>query len=80
MPKRNDNALYYPAAEEARQLELKGDYKAAGKVWAKANRTSRNPLNIEWSERRSDFCFMQNIRCRYMEQFNNETTPVTNSI
>ncbi|EBK7968339.1 hypothetical protein DUF67_00250 [Salmonella enterica] len=47
--KYRDSPLYYRTAREA-------------KLWAKANRESRNELNQDWSERRSDFCLMQNMR------------------
>ena len=54
--------LYYRAAREALRLVQSGEYDRAAKVWAKANRQSRNELNQDWSERRSDFCLMQNMR------------------
>ncbi|EFN7270388.1 TPA: ANR family transcriptional regulator [Escherichia coli] len=60
--KYRDSPLYYRTAREAARIEQEGDYRRAAKVWAKANRQSRNALNQEWSERRSDFCLMQNIR------------------
>jgi hypothetical protein len=44
------------------RLEQAGEYDRAAKVWAKANRESRNPLNQQWSDNRSDFCLMQNMR------------------
>ncbi|HEB4944188.1 TPA: ANR family transcriptional regulator [Klebsiella quasipneumoniae] len=59
-----DNPLYYRSAREAVQLEQAGEFDRAAKVWAKANRESRNELNQEWSERRNDFCLMQNMRER----------------
>ncbi|HDT4814096.1 TPA: ANR family transcriptional regulator [Klebsiella aerogenes] len=62
--KYKDSPLYYRSAREAMQLEQAGEYDRAAKVWAKANRESRNDLNQEWSERRSDFCLMQNMRER----------------
>ncbi|EER3120764.1 ANR family transcriptional regulator [Escherichia coli] len=37
-------------------------YYRAARVWAKANRESRNELNQDWSDKRSDFCLMQNMR------------------
>lgn len=60
--KYRDNPLYYRSAREAVQLEQAGEFDRAAKVWAKANRESRNALNQEWSERRNDFCLMQNMR------------------
>ncbi len=60
--KYRDNPLYYRSAREASRLEQAGDYERAAKVWAKANRESRNQLNQDWSERRNDFCLMQNMR------------------
>lgn len=57
--KKNDNPLYFRAAREAAQIEREGDYRRAAKVWTKANRSARNPLNQMWSENRSDFCLMQ---------------------
>ncbi len=62
--KYKDSPLYYRSAREAVQLEQAGEFDRAAKVWAKANRESRNDLNQEWSERRSDFCLMQNMRER----------------
>ncbi|EFH5749922.1 ANR family transcriptional regulator [Escherichia coli] len=60
--KYRDNPLYYRAAREALRLEQSGAYDRAAKVWAKANRESHHELNQEWSERRSEFCLMQNMR------------------
>ncbi|WP_063112593.1 ANR family transcriptional regulator [Escherichia coli] len=70
--KYRDNPLYYRAAREALRLEQSGEYDRAAKVWAakvwaakvwaKANRESHHELNQEWSERRSEFCLMQNMR------------------
>jgi hypothetical protein len=60
--KYRDSPLYYRTAREALRLEQSGEYDRAAKVWAKANRESRNELNQDWSERRSDFCLMQNMR------------------
>ncbi len=60
--KYRDNPLYYRSAREAVRLEQAGDYEHAAKVWARANRESRNQLNQDWSERRNDFCLMQNMR------------------
>lgn len=62
--KYRDNPLYYRSAREAVQLEQAGEFDRAAKVWAKANRESRNELNQDWSERRNDFCLMQNMRER----------------
>ena len=60
--KYRDSQLYYRAAREALRLEQSGEYNGAAKVWVKAKRESRNELNQDWSERRSDFCLMQNMR------------------
>jgi hypothetical protein len=49
------------------RLEQAGEYDRAAKVWAKANRESRNPVNQQWSDNRSDFCIMQNIRSKRKE-------------
>lgn len=57
-----DNPLYYRNAREAVRHEQAGDWDRAAVAWAKAYRTSRNPLNQEWSERRMDFCLKQDIR------------------
>ncbi|HDZ9166243.1 TPA: ANR family transcriptional regulator [Klebsiella quasipneumoniae subsp. quasipneumoniae] len=65
--KYRDSPLYYRSAREAVQLEQAGEFDRAAKVWAKANRESRNELNQEWSERRNDFCLMQNMRERRKE-------------
>ena len=56
--KQNDSPLYFRAARH----EHAGEFESAAKIWAKANRAARNPLNQTWSENRSDFCIMQNIR------------------
>ncbi|EJF5344417.1 ANR family transcriptional regulator [Salmonella enterica] len=56
---KHDSPLYFRSAREAMRLEQAGEYDRAAKVWAKANRESRNPANQQWSERRSDFCLMQ---------------------
>ncbi|WGL54481.1 ANR family transcriptional regulator [Kluyvera intermedia] len=60
--KYHDSPLYFRAAREAARIEQAGEYDRAAKVWAKANRASRNPLNQDWSDKRSDFCLMQNMR------------------
>lgn len=65
--KYRDSPLYYRTAREAVRIEQEGDYRRAAKVWAKANRESRNKLNQDWSERRSDFCLMQIGRERLKE-------------
>ena len=60
--KRNDSPLYFITAREAAAIERAGDYGRAAKVWAKANRASRNPDNQKWSSVRCDFCMTQHIR------------------
>lgn len=60
--KYHDSPLYYLTAREAAEIERNGDYSRAAKVWAKANRSSRNALNQEWSANRQDFCLMHNVR------------------
>ncbi|MBI6549913.1 ANR family transcriptional regulator [Xenorhabdus lircayensis] len=67
--KYRDSPLYFRAAREAAQIEREGDYLRASKVWNKAARHSRNTLNIEWAENRSDFCLKQLERNK-----NNENT------
>ncbi|EFG0103506.1 TPA: ANR family transcriptional regulator [Escherichia coli] len=52
--KYRDSPLYYRTALEALRLEQSGEYDRAAKVWAKANRESRNELNQDWRERRAD--------------------------
>lgn len=64
---KHDSPLYFRSAREAMRLEQAGEYDRAAKVWAKANRESRNPLNQQWSDNRSDFCIMQNIRSKRKE-------------
>lgn len=59
---KHDSPLYFRSAREAMRLEQAGEYDRAAKVWAKANRESRNELNQDWSDKRSDFCLMQNMR------------------
>lgn len=61
---KHDSPLYFRSAREAMRLEQAGEYDRAAKVWAKANRESRNPVNQHWSDNRSDFCIMQNIRSK----------------
>jgi hypothetical protein len=58
----HDSPLYYKTAREAAEIERNGDYSRAAKVWAKASRASRNPVNQEWSANRQDFCLMHNVR------------------
>ncbi|HGI9864323.1 TPA: ANR family transcriptional regulator [Salmonella enterica subsp. enterica serovar Montevideo] len=65
--KYRDSPLYYRTAREAVRIEREGDYRRAAKVWAKANRESRNPANQQWSDNRADFCIMQNIRSKRKE-------------
>lgn len=64
---KHDSPLYFRSAREAMRLEQAGEYDWAAKVWAKANRESRNPVNQQWSDNRSDFCIMQNIRSKRKE-------------
>lgn len=64
---KHDSPLYFRSAREAARIEQAGEYDRAAKVWAKANRASRNPLNQQWSDNRSDFCIMQNIRSKRKE-------------
>lgn len=64
---KHDSPLYFRSAREAMRLEQAGEYDRAAKVWAKANRESRNPVNQQWSDNRSDFCIMQNIRSKRRE-------------
>lgn len=59
---KHDSPLYFRTAREALRLERQGEFGRAAKVWAKANRESRNPINQQWSDNRADFCIMQNIR------------------
>ncbi|ECR4923452.1 ANR family transcriptional regulator, partial [Salmonella enterica] len=42
---KHDSPLYFRSAWEAMRLEQAGEYDRAAKVWAKANRESRNPVN-----------------------------------
>lgn len=64
---KHDSPLYFRSAREATRLEQAGEYDRAAKVWAKANRESHNPVNQQWSDNRSDFCIMQNIRSKRKE-------------
>lgn len=64
---KHDSPLYFRSAREAMRLEQAVEYDRAAKVWAKANRESRNPVNQQWSDNRSDFCIMQNIRSKRKE-------------
>lgn len=64
---KHDSPLYFRSAREAMRLEQAGEYDRAAKVWAKASRESRNPVNQQWSDNRSDFCIMQNIRSKRKE-------------
>ncbi|OKP02581.1 ANR family transcriptional regulator [Xenorhabdus eapokensis] len=65
--KYRDSPLYFRTAREAAQIEREGDYLRASKAWNKAGRHSRNALNIEWSENRSDFCLKQYHRDKLNE-------------
>lgn len=60
--KYRDSPIIKRTALEALRLEQSGEYDRAAKVWAKANRESRNELNQDWRERRADSCLMQNMR------------------
>ncbi|EDK4585619.1 hypothetical protein GG768_06495 [Salmonella enterica] len=64
---KHDSPLYFRSAWEAMRLEQAGEYDRAAKVWAKANRESRNLVNQQWSDNRADFCIMQNIRSKRKE-------------
>lgn len=64
---KHDSPLYFRTAREAPRLEQQGEFGRAAKVWAKANRGSRNPVNQQWSDNRADFCIMQNIRSKRTE-------------
>lgn len=63
--KYHDSPLYFMTAREAAAIERSGDFERAAKVWAKANRQSRNALNQHWSAIRQDFCLMQLMRKAY---------------
>ncbi|PHM33295.1 ANR family transcriptional regulator [Xenorhabdus innexi] len=65
--KYRDNPLYKIYAREAARIEHEGDYLRASKVWNKAARHSRNTLNIEWAEIRSEFCLKQYHRDKLNE-------------
>ncbi|WP_237387996.1 ANR family transcriptional regulator [Xenorhabdus sp. Sc-CR9] len=65
--KYRDSPLYFRTAREAAQIEREGDYLRASKVWNKAARHSRNALNIEWAEIRSEFCLKQYHRDKLNE-------------
>ncbi|MBT9431654.1 ANR family transcriptional regulator [Candidatus Sodalis endolongispinus] len=67
--KYHDSPLYYRAAREAASIEQGKEYDRAAKVWAKANRASRNPLNQDWSEKRADFCAAQYLRDESQRRF-----------
>jgi len=43
------------AAREAAMNERSGDYQRPAKVWARANRKSRNARNQDWSGKRRIF-------------------------
>ncbi|EAN2294185.1 ANR family transcriptional regulator [Salmonella enterica] len=64
---KHDSPLYFRSAREAMRLEQAGEYDRAAKVWAKANRESRNPANQQWSDNRTGFRIMQNIRSKRKE-------------
>ncbi|CDG95806.1 conserved hypothetical protein [Xenorhabdus bovienii str. puntauvense] len=66
--KYHDSPLYFRSAREAAHIEREGDYLRASKVWNKAARHSRNTLNIEWAEIRSDFCLKQIERDKYKNE------------
>ncbi|ETS99833.1 ANR family transcriptional regulator [Providencia sp. PROV188] len=61
----NDNPLYFRAARDAVRLEQAEKYFEASRAWSQAHRLSRTRNNQIWSERRSEFCFMQIQREKY---------------
>lgn len=69
--KNGDSPLYYQIAKEAAEIEQRGDYARAAKVWTKAHRVARNDINQRWSEQRADFCVMQLRR----EKLKNDLHP-----
>lgn len=62
IPRLEPDVTRWRNTQEALRLEQSGEYDRAAKVWAVANRESRNELNQDWSVLRSDFCLMQNMR------------------
>lgn len=54
--KRVRNPRYYTAAEAAAFNEKSGKFDEAGKLWLRAKKLAKNPLNSEWALIRSQYC------------------------
>ena len=72
--KNNDSPLYFRAARDAIRLEQAGKYFEAARAWSQAHRLARARNNQIWSERRSEFCFMQIKREQYKGTSNEQST------
>ncbi|HHR6131905.1 TPA: ANR family transcriptional regulator [Providencia alcalifaciens] len=70
----NDSPLYFRAARDAIRLEQAGKYFEASRAWSQAHRLARARTNQVWSERRSEFCFMQIKREQYKGTSNEQST------
>ncbi|SMG61702.1 hypothetical protein SAMN03159353_10541 [Cedecea sp. NFIX57] len=57
-----DSMAYYPEAEKAQRFEQRGDYVRAFQAWMRANYTSCNELNRQWSRSRAEFCEKFSLR------------------
>ncbi|SMG61771.1 ANR family transcriptional regulator [Cedecea sp. NFIX57] len=57
-----DSVAYYPEAEKAQRFEQRGDYIQAFQAWMRANHTSCNELNRQWSRSRAEFCEKLSLR------------------
>ncbi|WP_312041107.1 ANR family transcriptional regulator [Pantoea eucalypti] len=54
--KRDCNYFYYAAAETAAFAESCGKYAQAKKLWLRAMKLAKRPINAQWAEHRSQFC------------------------
>ena len=70
----NDSPLYFRAARDAVRLEQAEKYFEAARAWSQAHRLARARNNQIWSERRSEFCFMQIKREQYKGTSNEQST------
>lgn len=50
------NNRYNAVAEAAAHDEAQGKYDKAVKLWLRAKKLARKPINAQWSEHRSQYC------------------------
>ncbi|MGJ0479908.1 ANR family transcriptional regulator [Pantoea agglomerans] len=54
--KRLRNPRFFTAAEAAAFNEKNGKFDEAGKLWLRAKKLAKNPMNIEWAGNRNQYC------------------------